>query len=213
MELKYQYRHIVTGVTGCVLNIRYSTPMKERTIYKIMLAGGGIGVIAAFLQTTEKIALLKNKDAVLVCDLNSVFSCANVLNAWQSSVFGFPNSLLCITLFTIFGSIALVGVGGGTLPRKLRLSVQTLSLLTLIFAIWFLTQSIYVINALCILCIFCFIGLLLVNWSWLRINAADLPISQGGLAFIKRHIARGTDTFVWILLALAVAFAMILRFN
>lgn len=172
-----------------------------------------VGMAAAFLQTTEKIALLKNKDAALSCDLNSVFSCTNVLNAWQSAAFGFPNSLMCMALFTIFSSIALVGVSGGVLPRKLRLSIQGLSLFTLLFALWFLTQSIYVINALCILCIFCFGGLLLVNWGWLRLNAADLPIGERGRAFVKRRIASGADTFMWILLALAVAFAMILRFN
>jgi uncharacterized membrane protein len=178
-----------------------------------MLVGGVIGMVAAFLQTTEKIVLLKNKDAILTCDLNSVFSCTNVLNAWQSSVFGFPNSLMCMALFTIFASIAMVGVGGGKLPRRLRLGIQGLSIFTLLFALWFLAQSIYVINALCILCIFCFGGLLLVNWGWLRINAADLPIGERGRAFLKHRIASGADIFMWILLALVVAFAMIIQFN
>lgn len=178
-----------------------------------MATGGIIGMIAAFLQTTEKIALLKDEDAILACDLNSVFSCTNVLNAWQSSVFGFPNSLMCMALFTIFASFALTGLSGGVLPRKLRLGIHALSLFTLGFALWFLTQSIYVINALCILCIFCFAGLLLVNWGWLRLNATDLPIGERGRAFVKRRIANGADTFTWILLGLAVAFAMIMRFN
>jgi uncharacterized membrane protein len=186
--------------------------MKQRTIYGIMTTGGVIGMIAAFLQTTEKIKLLKNKDAILACDLNSVFSCTNVLNAWQSSVFGFPNSLQCMALFTIFASIGLVGLSGGVLPRKLRLSIHALSLFTLGFALWFLTQSIYVINALCILCIFCFAGLLLVNWGWLRLNAAGLPIGERGRAFVKRRIGTGADIFVWVLLAIAVAFAMAVRF-
>jgi len=187
--------------------------MKQRAIYGMMLGGGAIGTAAAFIQTTEKIQLLKHKDAVLSCDLNSVFSCSNVLNAWQSSVFGFPNSLLCMTLFVIFASIALVGLSGGALPRKLRLSIQALSLFTLGFALWFLSQSIYFINALCILCIFCFTGLLLVNWGWLRLNAADLPIGERGRAFVGRCIKSGADSFAWILLAVIVAFAMVLRFR
>jgi uncharacterized membrane protein len=178
-----------------------------------MTAGGIIGMVAAFLQTTEKIALLKNKDAILACDLSSVFNCTSVLNAWQSAVFGFPNSLMCMALFTIFASMALVGLTGGSLPRKLRLGIQVLTLCTLGFAIWFLTQSIYIINSLCILCIFCFVGLLLVNWGWLRLNAADLPIGERGRAFVKRRIATGADVFVWTLLALAMAFAMVLRFS
>lgn len=170
-------------------------------------------MIAAFLQTTEKITLLKNKDAVLTCDLNSVFSCTSVLNAWQSAVFGFPNSLMCMVLFTVFTTIALAGVSGGKLPRGLRLGIHALSLFTLGFALWFLTQSIYVINALCILCIFCFAGLLVVNWGWLRLNTADLPIGERGRAFVKHCIETGADIFAWILLALAVALAIIVRFG
>lgn len=178
-----------------------------------MITGGVIGTIAAFLQATEKIALLKNKDAILTCNLNSVFSCSNVLNAWQSSVFGFPNSFMCLTLFTIFASIALVGLSGGILPRKLRLGIHVLSLFTLGFALWFLVQSIYVINALCILCIFCFAGLLAVNWAWLRLNVADLPIGVRGRAVLTHAIAKGADIFGWFLLAALVAFAMVLRFD
>lgn len=168
---------------------------------------------AAALQIVEKITLLKNKDAILSCDLNSVFSCSNVLNAWQSSVFGFPNSIICLILFTIFTTSGMVGATGGTLTRNYRVSLQVLSLMTLGFALWFLTQSIYVINSLCILCIFCFIGLLLVNWSWLRINAAQLPIGQKGRDIAANAIAHGADTFAWIIIALVVFFAMVIRFN
>jgi uncharacterized membrane protein len=186
--------------------------MKQRTTYTIMTVGGAIGTLAAFLQTLEKIRLLKNDEATLICNLNSVFSCTNVLNAWQSSVFGFPNSLMCMMLFTIFGSIALVGAAGGKLPRRVRLGVQGLSLFTLGFALWFLWQSTYAIGSLCIFCLFCFAGLLAVNWGWLRINAADLPIGEWGRIAVKRAIDSGADVFIWIVLALAVAFAMILRF-
>jgi len=187
--------------------------MKQRTVYGVITAGGVIGMAAAFIQTTEKITLLKNKDAILTCNLNSIFSCTNVLNAWQSSVFGFPNSLMCMALFTIFFSIALAGATGGKLPRGLRLGIQALALFTLGFALWFLTQSIYVINALCILCIFCFVGLLLVNWGWLRLNAQDLPIGERGRAYVVRCIKSGADIFFWIVLALTLAFAMTLHFN
>lgn len=178
-----------------------------------MTVGGIVGMIAAFLQTLEKITLLKNKDALLTCDLNSVFSCSSVLNAWQSAVFGFPNSIMCMALFTVFMAVALVGATGGKLTRGLRLTIQGLSLGTLGFALWFLEQSVYSIGSLCIFCIFCFVGLLFVNWGWLRLNAADLPIGERGRAALARGIANGADIFGWFLLAAVVAFAMVLRFN
>ncbi len=177
-----------------------------------MTVGGVIGMTAAFLQTLEKLTLLKNKDAVLACNFNSVFNCSNVLNAWQSSVFGFPNSIMCLTIFTVLASIALAGLAGGKLPKGLRLGIQTLALGTLGFALWFLSESIYVINSLCVFCIFCFAGLLMVNWGWLRLNAADLPIGPRGRAALARCIAAGGDIFGWALLGLLVAFAMLLKF-
>jgi uncharacterized membrane protein len=187
--------------------------MKQRTLYGIMLAGTLIGMVAAFLQTLEKLVLIANQNAVLPCNLNSVFSCSTVLNSWQSSVFGFPNSIMCLTLFTIFSSIALVGVTGGTLPRRLRLGIQGLSLFTLAFALWFLWQSTYVIGALCIFCLFCFAGLLMLNWAWLRINYKDLPLSADYHTKLEKWIAAGYDTVAWLVFGAVVAAAMALRFS
>ena len=187
--------------------------MKQRTIYALVAAGGLLGMVASFLQTLEKLTLLKNANAELTCNLNSVFSCSNVLNSWQSSVFGFPNSIMCLVLFTIFASVALVGAMGGRLSRGLRLGIQGLSLLTLGFGLWFLSESIYVIGSLCVYCLICFSGLLLVNWGWLRINAPDLPVGKTGQNIVRRAIDKGADLFVWVLLALALTFAIILKFG
>jgi uncharacterized membrane protein len=186
--------------------------MNKRVIYSVMTSGAVIGLIAAFLQILEKIQLLKNTGKALLCDLNSVFSCSSVLNAWQSSVFGFPNSLMCMVFFTIFAIVGVAGLSGASLPRGFRLSIHALSLFVLGFALWFLWQSMYSIGALCILCLFCFAGLLLVNWAWVRINAADLPIGERGRRALAAFIKTDKDTFAWALLATIVALAMLLRF-
>ena len=187
--------------------------MKQRTLYGIMTAGGVIGMVAAFLQTLEKLVLLQNANAILPCNFNSIFNCSAVLSAWQSSVFGFPNSIMCLVLFTIFATSGLLGLLGSTLSRSARLTVQAISLFTLGFALWFLWQSTYVIGALCIFCLFCFAGLLMVNWAWLRINAAELPfISPRGRACLVRAIKNGVDTLAWLLIAAIVALAMFLQF-
>jgi uncharacterized membrane protein len=177
-----------------------------------MLAGGALGLVSAFLQTLQKIASLQSKGGVLPCDINDVFSCSTVLNAWQSSVFGFPNSVMCMVLFTIFASVALVGAGGGSVSRGVRLGIQGLSLFTLGFALWFLWQSTYSIGALCIYCLFCFAGLLAVNWAWLRINVADLPFERLR-GVLQRWVASGIDVFIWLIIAVVVALAMVIQFG
>ena len=174
-----------------------------RKVYATLTAGGAIGLIASFLQSVEKINLLKHRGNPLACDLNSVFSCSNVLNAKQSSVFGFPNSFLCMVLFTIFMITGLVLLTGGQISRKLLLWIQGFSLFMLGFGLWFLWQSTYRIGSLCVFCVFCFAGLLMINWSFVRINQKDS---------LAKYIISGADTFGWILLGLIVAALMVLRF-
>lgn len=178
-----------------------------------MVAGGVVGLVAAFLETIEYQLILKNAQAQLACDLNSVFSCGNVLNSWQGKVFGFPNSMMCMVFFTLMLGSALVGLTGSTLAPKLRLWLHGITTFFLGFGLWFMWESTFSVRALCILCLFCFSGLLALNWGWLRTNAAILPIGVRGRARLQKAIHQGADTFVWLLLAITMAFVMFLQFR
>ncbi len=187
--------------------------MKPKTLYAVVVSGAVIGLVASFWETLEDLALLKNSHAILSCNLNSVFSCTNVLNAWQSSVFHFPNSLMCMTFFTLTIGAGLVGLTGSKLNRALRLSLQGLALFFLGFGLWFLEQSTFSINALCIFCVFCFGGLLAINAAWLRLNTADIIDSPRWHHRLQRSLTSGLDIFIWCLLAIIVAGVMILHFR
>lgn len=183
-----------------------------KKLYGMMLAGGSLGLLASFVQMIEYTTLLKNPSAALSCNLNSVFSCSSVFNAWQSSFFGFPNALMCIVFFTIMASLGLVGFTGSNLARNLRLTMHGLALFFLGFGLWFLQQSTFVIGALCYLCLVCITGLLMVNGAWLRINAPDLPISASARRRLQKWISKGTDVFFWIVLAIVIGGTMYLHF-
>lgn len=139
-----------------------------------MTIGAVIGAVASFWQTLEKLTLLKNPEAILSCNLSGVFSCSNVLNSHQASLFGFPNSIMSLMFFILFLAVALVGLTGGLVSKRMRLATQFLSFFVLLFGVWFLFVSTYSIKAICIFCMFNFTGLLIVNCSWLRLNASDV---------------------------------------
>ena len=185
---------------------------KIKTYYLTSVIGSVAGLAAAFWQTLEKLALLKNPGQILSCNLDSVFSCSNVLNAPQSSVFGFPNSLIAMTFFTFFLTVGLVGLSGGRIGRTMRLWVQGLALFMLGFALWFLYQSTFNIQAICIFCLFIFGGVLAVNGAWLRLNEGDMPLSKSVTKRLSRWMASGADIFVWLLLALVVGSAIFFKF-
>lgn len=187
--------------------------MKLRSFYGAILAGSFVGLTASFLQTLEKLQLAENASKPLVCDINSVFSCSDVLNSWQSSVMGFPNSIMCMFIFTVLLTIGIAGLAGSKLSKSFRLGAQALALGVLVFGLWYLSQTIFVVNALCIYCLFCMVGLLAVNWALLRININDLPLNKDLMGKLQKHILKGTDIFGWFLVAAAIALAMLIQFH
>lgn len=186
---------------------------KQRAIYGIIAAGGAIGLLASFLETIEYHLLLSNAQAQLVCNINSVFSCSAVLSSWQFKIFGFPNSLLCMVFFTLMMAAGLVDLTGGSLSPKLRLWLHGITLFFLGFGTWFMWQSTFVIQALCILCLFCFAGLLAINWGWLRLNADVLPIGTKGRQKLAEFIRKDLDTLAWLLFAALLGLVMFAKFG
>ena len=161
----------------------------------------------------EKITLLKNAHAVLTCNFGSVFNCSNILNAHQSSVFGFPNSLLCISFFAVTMSAGLIGWTGGTLNTKLRFFYEGLALFFVGFGFWYFWQSIFNIGSICIYCLFCYGAVLTISGAWFRLNYRELPLSRQAHGQLARAVAKGADIFVWILIALGITLEAIIKFH
>jgi uncharacterized membrane protein len=184
---------------------------KQKLLYRIISISAVIGLVASFDDTLEKISLLKNSHSILTCNLNSVFSCSNVLNAHQSSVFGFPNSLLCIVFFSVTLSAGLMGWFGGRIIYQLRYLYQALALFFAGFGYWFFWQSIFNLHSLCILCIFCYAGVLTINVAWFRLNYKDIHFSKTIARKLDRVVVSGADIFFWGLVALSIVLEAILK--
>ena len=186
--------------------------IKQKLLHGTLTIAAAVGFIASFLQMLEKITLLKNAHSVLTCNLNSVFNCSNILNAHQSSVFGFPNSLLCITFFALTLSAGLIGWTGGLINSKLRFVYQALALFFLGFGFWYFWQSIFNVSSLCIYCIFCYGGVLAINGAWFRLNYRELPVSKNTQKLLDRAVVNGVDIFVLCLIALGITLEALIKF-
>jgi uncharacterized membrane protein len=64
----------------------------NRKLGWLMLMTGIIGWLASGILALEKLAMLKDPNHTTVCDVNPWISCGPVMQRWQSSVFGFPNT-------------------------------------------------------------------------------------------------------------------------
>lgn len=185
---------------------------RQTKLYAIMSAGSAIGLVSSFMQMMDKIALLKDSGAVLSCNINDALSCSTVLNSQQASVLGPPNALISTIMFCFFLAIGLVGLTGGTVSKKMRFITQSLSVFTLAFGFWFLMQSIFVIQSLCIFCIFSTFGLLLVNATWLKLNYLDIKISKKFDSVMKSLVEKNFDILIWMTIAVFIIAAAMLKF-
>ena len=160
------------------------------------MAGAGLaGLIAAFWQLLDKLQLLKHPGSVLSCNLNATFNCTKVLTSHQYEVFGFPNAMVGIVMFTFFLTVAIMVLGSKGVKRKLMLVVQGLALFMLGFILWFVFESTFRIQAICLFCT-------VIGTAVVTINAVMLRENFGQK--MGRWASSGADLFGWALLWLIV---------
>lgn len=180
------------------------TVKSNKLYYYLITIGGLMGGLASFMQLIEKIHILKNPQINLLCNVNEVVNCTNVLSAPQSAVFGFPNSMMSLVLFVIFFTIGLVGISGGKVSKISLKIIFILSLFTLGFGSWFLWQSTFVIGAICLYCIANFFGLILINAGLARINYFERNNNKSKNILPDKIMANNYDYLLWGLYSLAV---------
>lgn len=202
----------------CLFLYAYDKDMKHATHttisvpYLTIVVGSVIGGLAAFLQTIERIKWGERPDGSLVCNINDTLSCSNVFGAWQSSVFGFSNALLCLVFFTVMFGFSIAMLKSEKTSRISRLVAQFFSVFFLCFGAWYITQMIFVVGSVCIYCAACYAGVIAINWGWLRVNANDLPLPTKAVNILKNAITKGYDTFAWLLYGLLFVFLFLYRF-
>ncbi|WP_327086531.1 vitamin K epoxide reductase family protein [Nonomuraea sp. NBC_01738] len=127
-------------------------PPFPRLLPWLLTIGGLLGLVAAFVLTIEKIALLKNPDYVPSCSINPVLSCGSVMKTWQADLLGFPNPLLGIVAFAVVTTVGVALLAGARLPRWFWWGLQAGVTLGVVFVHWLIYQSLYEIGALCPYC-------------------------------------------------------------
>ena len=128
--------------------------ISDKGVFIVMLIGGLLALIAAFVLSLEKIHLLQNPNATLSCSFNLVLNCSTVMQTWQSSVFfGIPNMYIGLMAFPVVVTLAVAGLSGAVFPRRFMVCAHIGFLLGTVFAYWLFFQSVYAIQVLCPWCL------------------------------------------------------------
>ncbi len=166
---------------------------QNRKLYALGAFFSAAGLVGSFWQLLDKLTLLKHPGANLSCNLNSVFDCGRVLTSHQYEVFGFPNAIIALVMFTFFLTFSLAGLGG-RLTKQFTLSALGLALFMLGFINWFVFESIFRIHAMCLFCTVVGPSILIITALLLRLNQPYMS------KWVQKAMSRGADIFVWILM-------------
>ena len=184
----------------------------DRFIFSTMLFSACLSLLASFELSVDAIALAKDANASLGCNINSVINCSAVGRTWQASLLGFPNAFLGLIAESVVITIAVASLGGVRFPRWFMFSAQLVYTVGLIFAYWLFAQSMLVINALCPWCLLITLSTTLVFSSLTHFNIREdnLFLPRGLQRKAVEFVRSDADAFavaIWLILLIALIFA------
>ena len=136
----------------------------DKIISRVLIIGGMMGLISSFMLTIDKIHVASDPTFSPNCNLNPVLSCVSVMGSTQSEILGFPNQVIGIIAFSVIISVGvLMYFTKGFEKRLWQLLAIGVGLGFLVIN-WLIIQSVFVLGALCLWCMFTWAGFAPLAW-------------------------------------------------
>lgn len=179
----------------------------KNTLPWILVIGAGIGLLAAFILTLEKIALLKDPSYQLSCSINPVLSCGSIIASPEASAFGFPNPFIGLAGYAVVVTIGMALFAGATFKKWFWQGFQIGTFLAVLFVHWLIYTSLYDIGALCLYCMVVWAVTVPIFWYTLLYNLREGHISvpkrlQKSATILQRN--HGNILISWYILIIVL---------
>lgn len=178
----------------------------DRLTGAVLLIGGVIGWLAALTLLVDKLRLLEDPDATLLCDINPFISCGGVMMSWQAEALGVPNMAIGLGGFAIMGAAGSLLLARAPLPRWFRAAVLGGMTFAFGFVHFLAISAIFVIHALCPWCLIVWTVTAPMLFATLAhaVEAGTLRVPRG-LGTVLRHWV--VLTVAWYALVVVVILA------
>jgi uncharacterized membrane protein len=185
--------------------------MREyRKTYVAMLISSTLSLIASLVLSIDAWKLAGNPNSKFACDINAVVSCGKVAKSWQSTLLGFPNSFIGLMTEPVVITVAIAGLALVAFPKGFLRVAHVVYGLGLIFALWLLSQSFFVIKAFCPWCLLVTVSTITVFSTMSRIvimeNVWNLTGSthEKAINFLEKGWGRVIYSAIYSFLAIAI---------
>lgn len=186
-----------------------------RKTYVAMLISSVLSLIASLVLSHDAIKLAAQPTSKLACDINAVVSCGKVAKSWQSNLLGFPNAFLGLMTEPVVITIAIAGLSLVVFPKLFLKVAHVFYGLGLIFALWLLSQSFFVIKAFCPWCLLVTVSTITVFSTLTRINLMENTwgFSDERYEKIVRFLERGWGRVLYTAIYAILALAIIIKYG
>ena len=130
--------------------------------------------------------------------------CRANLESWQGALFGFPNPILGLSAWIAPIVVGVAILAGARFARWFWLLFEAGMLLALVFVIWLISQSIFVLGTLCPWC--------MVTWlvTIPTVYAVTLHVLRNGAVPVSAAVRRRADHLMgWVPLFAVLSYAII----
>jgi uncharacterized membrane protein len=168
-----------------------------------LILTGIVGWWAAFSLTLDKIAVLKNPDARLDCNVSVLVQCGKNLGSWQGSVLGFPNPIIGLAAWIAPILVGVSLLAGARFARWYWVLFNLGVAGAMTFVIWLIHESIFDLGTLCPWC--------MLTWSMVIPLFFTVTVRNAAAGvFGARLRPVGRAAVRWLVPATVTAYAIVL---
>lgn len=178
-----------------------------RLLPRLLVVGGGVGWLAAFVLMVEKIALLRDPSYQPSCSINPILSCGSVMARPQAEAFGFPNPLLGVAGFAVVVTVGVALLAGARFGRWYWLGLQAGVTFGVGFVHWLIFQSLFRIGALCPYCMGVWAVTIPIFWyvTLYNLDRGTLPVPARARGVVTTLVDYHTVVLIgWFVMVVAV---------
>ncbi len=117
-----------------------------------LVIAGGLGLLAAFELSIEKILTLSDPSYVPGCNVGVLVGCSTNLASQQGAIFGFPNPFIGLMAWPVVITIGMALLARARFDRWFWIGLNVGVTGALALVVWLIAQSIYVLDVLCPWC-------------------------------------------------------------
>lgn len=186
-----------------------------RKTYVAMLISSTLSLIASLVLAIDAWKLAGNPNSKFACDINAVVSCGKVAKAWQSNLLGFPNPFIGLMTEPVVITVAIAGLSLVTFPKLFMRVAHVVYGLGLVFALWLLSQSFFVIKAFCPWCLLVTVSTVTVFSTITRVVLMENTwnLSEANHAKVVNFLERGWGKVIYTAIYAFLAIAIILKYG